>query len=106
MDDCDLFFWDDDFALLFKDGFVKGIGTAASGLGAVLGYSYQDVYSIFTDAGIRAPLLLVGTETAFQTAEEAEQEMRLLNAEKLLDGIKGDGDDHTDAIDDSDLPFS
>lgn len=39
-------------------------------------------------------------------AEEAAQEMRLLNAEKLLNGVKEDGDDHTDAIDDSDPPFS
>lgn len=73
IDDSDLYFWDDDFAIVFADGFVSGIKSLVGGSAAMMGYGYEDVCSIFTDAGIKAPLLLVGTETAFDTVGEVTQ---------------------------------
>ena len=74
IDDSDLYFWDDDFAVVFADGFVNGIRSLVGGSAAMMGYGYEDVCSIFTDAGIKAPLLLVGTEAAFDTVREVTQE--------------------------------
>lgn len=74
IDDSGLFFWDDDFAVVFDDGFVNGIRALTCGVASMLGYGYDDVCSIFTDAGIKAPLMLVGTKAAFDTVEEAAKE--------------------------------
>ena len=74
LEDGELFFWDDDFAIVFQNGFVAGIQMLISGAGSYLGYRYNDVCGIFTDAGIKAPLLLVGTEAAYQVRGDAAKE--------------------------------
>ena len=71
-----LFFWDDD-CLLFFDGaeyFIDSIHQIASGAGAAMGYGYEDVTKIFTDAGYQLPLWLVGTKAAYDTREESLRE--------------------------------
>ncbi|MBR0409451.1 MAG: hypothetical protein IJI25_00400 [Eubacterium sp.] len=71
-----LFFWDDDYEIVFSGTFVEGIRSLVSGTGAILGYSYENVKGIFTDIGLKAPLLLVGSEAAFDITSEVTQERR------------------------------
>lgn len=106
IDDSDLYFWDDDFAIVFADGFVNGIRSLVGGSAAMMGYGYEDVCRIFTDVGIKAPLLLVGTEAAFDTVGEVAQE-------KMAEAVKNmPVPEPTDAFkewleeDEDDLPFS
>ena len=71
VDNTELFFWDLDFAFLFEDStFVEGIRKVISGTGAYLGYRYEDICSIFSDAGINVPLLLVGSRAAYEARGE------------------------------------
>ena len=74
IDSSDAYFWDDDYAIVFADGFVKGIRNLVGGYSAMLGYGYEDICSIFTDCGIKAPLRLVGTKAAFDTVGEVTQQ--------------------------------
>lgn len=77
IDESDLFFWDDDFAVVFRETFVDGIRSITNGLGAVLGYGYEDACSIFTDAGFSIPLMLTGTRAAYDVKSElAKDAMR------------------------------
>ena len=106
------YFWDDDFNIVFSDGFVKGIRSLVSGTAAIMGYGYEDVCSIFTDVGITAPVKLVGTEAAFDTVGgvAAERMREAVNSllvpeptgefKKMLDAFKElpEGED--------DLPFN
>lgn len=68
-----LFFWDDDYEIVFGNGFVEGIRSLVSGQAKILGYGYKDVEGIFTDIGVSVPLLLVGTEAAFDAVGETVQ---------------------------------
>ncbi len=65
-----MFFWDNDFMLFFQNGFIPGILRMISGIGAALGYKYDNVREIFTDIGFKAPLSLIGTETAYNLRGE------------------------------------
>lgn len=60
-----LFFWDDDYDMVFSGTFVEGIRGLAGGTAALMGYGYEDVKGIFVDIGLNLPLMLVGTESAF-----------------------------------------
>ena len=71
-----LFFWDDDYEIVFSGTFVEGIRSLVSGTGAILGYSYENVKEIFTDIGLKAPLLLVGSKVAYDITSEVTQERR------------------------------
>ena len=109
IDNSDLYFWDDDFAIVFADGFVNGIRSLVGGSAAMMGYGYEDVCSIFTDVGIKAPLLLVGTEAAFDTVGEVTQEkmaetIRSMPVPEPTDAFKEWLEKHGD--DEDDLPFS
>ena len=80
-----LFFWDDD-CLLFFDGdeyFIDSIHQITSGAGAAMGYGYEDVTKIFTDAGYQLPLWLVGTKAAYDAREESLRE-RLKNLQDQI----------------------
>ena len=71
-----------------------------------MGYSYEDVKEIFTDIGLKAPLLLIGTQTAFDTVDEVTQEkiakaMREMEVPEPAEGFTKCPDDGKD-----DLPFS
>ena len=103
------YFWDDDFAIVFEDGFVSGIRSLVSGFAAMMGYGYEDVCSIFTDAGIKAPLLLVGTKAAFDTVGEVTQEkwaemIKNMPMSKLSGEFKSRLNEH--GYDEADWPFS
>ena len=109
LDDSEVYFWDDDFAVVFRDGFINGIRSLVRGSAAMLGYGFKDVCSIFTDAGIKAPLLLVGTEAAFDTVGEVAQE-KMAEAVKSLPVPEPTGafkkwlEEH--GTNEDDLPFS
>ena len=68
-----LYFWDMDYALVFDGTFLEGIKGLTGGTAAIMGYGYENVKEIFTDIGLKAPLLLIGTEAAFDAVEEATQ---------------------------------
>ena len=106
--DIDLIFWDHDFATIFEDGFVPGIQKLVGGMGQIMGYSYDDVCEIFTGAGLKAPILLVGTKAAYDTMcenvqqtleDRARQGISLLDdfsasvEDDLPDSVADDGDD-------------
>ena len=104
-----LFFWDMDYEIAFPGTFVDGIRSLVSGTAAILGYGYKDVQEIFTDIGIKAPLLLVGTEAAFDTVGEITQE-RVAEVMNELPLFSDDFDIKKkmkeDGITEDDLPFS
>ena len=66
-----LFFWDLDFLMFFQNGFISGIRRMISGIGSALGYHYSNVTEIFTDIDFKAPITLVGTETAYNLRGQA-----------------------------------
>jgi len=68
-----LYFWDADYELVFDGTFLEGIKGLTEGTAAIMGYGYENVKEIFTDIGLKAPLLLIGTEAAFDAVEEATQ---------------------------------
>ncbi len=113
-----LFFWDEDFAIFFEKGFVEGIRCIESTAGQMLGYGYDHACQIFTDAGINAPLRLLGTKEASETAYEYEFE-RIRDAVNVQfpvppgweppawDEQAGEKDAGMDGeADDDDLPFN
>lgn len=103
-----LFFWDMDYAMIFDNSFVDGIKKLVKGTAAICGYGYKNVEEIFSDVGIKAPLLLVGTETAFDVIGEATQE-QIFEAMKNLPFLGSDGDFETwegeEGLSEDDLPF-
>ena len=103
-----LFFWDTDYEMVFADGFVPGIRGLAGGTAKIMGYGYESITDIFTDIGIKVPLLLTGSEAAFDTLSDIVQE-RMAEAMKSLPVPEPGG--HFKEIpegkaDEDDLPFS
>ena len=72
-----------------------------SGPGSMMGYGYENVTEIFTDIGIRAPLLLIGNNAAFDARAEAFMEEHRKYMERL------DAVARTSFVlpEDEDLPF-
>ena len=97
-----LYFWDADYELVFSGTFVEGIRGLVSGSAAMFGYAYKNVLDIFSDIGIKAPIRLVGTETAFNTVGEISRET--MRIENPFD--EGFVRDEEEDYDDEDLPFS
>lgn len=111
MGEDDLFFWDDDYSLFFQKTFIEGIRMMIGGMGSVLGYGYDSVCEIFTDAGFTVPLMLTGTEAAFAVREDLTREKMKQVPEFLLD--KGQSMEKPDwkkmfpdLDEDEELPFS
>ncbi len=73
-EDDNLIFWDDDYDFYWREGFIKGIEYLKSAEGQNAGYGYHYVCDIFSDIGIKPPLLLVGTEEANRIANEVQNE--------------------------------
>lgn len=73
-EDENLIFWDDDYELFWKDGFVKGIEYLKSFEGNNAGYGYHYTCNIFSDIGIKPPMMLLGTEEANRIANEVQAE--------------------------------
>ena len=99
-----LFFWDDDFSILFanSDTFIEAVHLITGGIGAAMGYGYENVAEIFTDAGYKLPIWLIGTHTAFDLREEDIKERMRRMPTPLPDvGFK-----EPYSMEDEDLPFS
>lgn len=69
-EDDNMFFWDDDYAFIFQNGFIEGIRFLKSAVGENQGYGYEYACGIFTDIGLKAPLRLLGTKEANRIANE------------------------------------
>lgn len=99
-----MFFWDDDYSVFFADSdtFIESVHLITGGIGAAMGYGYENVAEIFTDAGYKLPIWLVGTQTAFDLREEDIKERMRHMSPPLPDvGFK---EPYT--IEDDELPFS
>ena len=84
-EDDNLIFWDDDYDFFWKDGFIKGIGYLKSMVGQNAGYGYKYTCDIFSDIGIKPPLMLLGTEEANRIANEEEGK----RIREYMDGFYG-----------------
>ncbi len=82
-----LYFWDADYELVFDGTFREGIKGLTGGTAAIMGYGYENVKEIFTDIGLKAPLLLIGTEAAFNAVEEVTQE-KIVKAMREMEARK------------------
>ena len=97
--DNDMYFWDDDYSVIWTKGFIEGIKLIKSAAGDQLGYGYEYAEASFTDIGIKAPIRLLGSREANRLVNEEEakrmQEMTeaLFSApgdlEKLLGTVAG-----------------
>lgn len=109
-EDDNIIFWDDDYAFYWKDGFISGIEYLKGVTGQNAGYGYKYTCDIFSDIGIKPPLMLLGTEEANRIAVEVGNERLrekmndifgdILSA-KSLDEVKEKFKDK-----DEDLPFN
>lgn len=103
-----LFFWDDDYSLFFEncDTFIEGVRNIVGGMGAILGYDYESAAEIFTNAGYRVPLWIIGTEASYEIRKEdamkrLQQFDSLLPPLDLLQDFEDDtGEDDEDYIED------
>ena len=109
-EDDNIIFWDDDYDFYWNDGFVKGIEYLKSVTGQNAGYGYQYTCKIFSDIGIKPPLMLLGTEEANRIAVEVGNERMREKMNEIFGGIMG-----ADSIEDTykkygvseeDLPFN
>ena len=109
-EDDNLIFWDDDYEFYWRDGFIKGIEYLKGAEGQNSGYGYHYVCDIFSDIGIKPPLMLVGTEEANRIATEVQNERirekmndffkDIVNAKSIEDVQRKYGDN------DDGLPFN
>ncbi len=111
MGEDDLFFWDDDFSIFFQNTFIEGIRMMIGGMGSVLGYGYDSVCEIFTDAGFTVPLMLTGTEAAFTIREDLTREKMKQVPEFLMEKAQSTEKSEwkkmfPDLDEDEELPFS
>ena len=65
-----IIFWDDDYDFYWQDGFINGINYLKGVDGQTAGYGYSHACEIFSDIGIKPPLMLLGTEEANRIAVE------------------------------------
>lgn len=95
-----MFFWDDDYALVFRNGFLEGIQFLKSIAGENTGYGYDYACAIFTDIGMTAPLLLLGTKEANRIANEVSWQ----KAREMLESVIPEVD-YQEECDEEDWPF-
>ena len=65
-----IFTWDNDYVFYWKDGFISGIEYLKGVAGQNAEYGYKYTCDIFSDIGIKPPLMLLGTEEANRIAVE------------------------------------
>ena len=85
-----IFFPNDDFNFVFIGGFVDGIRIMKSYDGELWGYGYDYAREIFTDIGLKPPLLLLGTREANEIARKEEK--RLIEEEMMEDMMENEED--------------
>lgn len=100
-EDDNIVFWDDDYAFFWKDGFIRGIDYLKGLEGQTAGYGYQYASDIFSDIGLRPPLMLLGTKEANRLATEVQEERHRKQMDeffgnimraKSIDDVKGWGE--------------
>lgn len=79
-----LFFWDEDYSIIWAKGFIEGINLIKSAAGEQLGYGYEDAENIFTDIGIKAPIRLLGSKEANRLINEEEAKLMEEATESLF----------------------
>ena len=108
-EDDNLIFWDDDYDFYWRDGFVNGIGYLKELEGQNAGYGYRYACAIFSDIGIKPPLMLLGTEEANRLVTEVQADQLRKNMEKAFGHImnaKAPDDAIKRIEEDDDLPFN
>ena len=103
-----LYFWDDDYDILFENGFIPGIRRLISGAGGMLGYGYENATEIFTDIGLKAPKMLVGTQAAYEIREEIFRKQMSVYHFDMVPPVKDDRDktQGENEIWDEEMPFT
>lgn len=86
-EDDNIIFWDDDYAFFWKDGFIRGIDYLKGLEGQTAGYGYQYASDIFSDIGLRPPLMLLGTEEANRLATEVQEERHRKQMDEFFGNI-------------------
>jgi len=107
-EDDNLFFWDDDCLFFFSNSLIDGINGLKGFTGEQMGYGYDYTCEIFSDIGMKPPIMLVGTKEGNRIANEVAAKKF---AEKMADIIPSvPADDKymqiPDDIPDEDLPFN
>lgn len=105
-EDENLFFWDWDYDLFFSKTFVDGIHMLESYAGETSGYGYDYTCGIFTDIGMKAPLLLVGTREANRIANEETQKKVMESLDQMLANVMPPKGRTVEPDEDDELPFS
>ena len=86
-EDDNLIFWDDDYEFFWKDGFVSGIKYLKDLAGQTAGYGFKYTCDLFSDIGIKPPLMLLGTEEANRIATEVQTEQYRRAMDELFGSI-------------------
>lgn len=109
-EDDNIIFWDDDYVFYWKDGFISGIEYLKGAAGQNAGYGYKYTCDIFSDIGIKPPLMLLGTEEANRIAVEVGNERLREKMNDIFGGIMSAEslDDIKEKFkdEDEDLPFN
>lgn len=107
-EDDNLIFWDDDYDFFWRDGFIKGIDYLKGLEGQFSGYGYQYACSLFSDVGIKPPLMLLGTEEANKIRSEVHTERFRKQMDEFFSDITGAKslEDIQRKYGDKDMPFN
>lgn len=92
-EDDNLFFWDDDFSMIFSKNFCEGIRGLTSAMWEMQGYGYKYTCNIFTDVGYKVPLMLIGTKEANRIRNEEETKRIRKAMDEIGKEIMGSDDD-------------
>lgn len=102
--DENLVFWDDDYLWFFENGFIEGVKHMLAAEGEMFGYGYKYVVELFEDINLKAPMLLIGTESAHQMVNKMAMERYNELMNKMFDGANAA--ENSWNPDDDNLPFS
>ncbi|MCD7956391.1 MAG: hypothetical protein LUG93_11710 [Lachnospiraceae bacterium] len=112
-DDESLFFWDDDYAFFFSDSLIEGINGLKGFVGEQMGYGYEYTCGIFSDIGMKPPIMLLGTKEGNRIANEvaakkyAEKMSSMMS--NMMHGMTSNDEGNMqlpDDVSDEDLPFN
>ena len=92
-EDDNIIFWDYDFDIFFEKGFIKGINDLKGIIGLYAGYGYEYTCDIFSDVGIKPPLLLLGSKEANRIINEEDGKKIKKSLDLLHDELEGMDDD-------------
>ena len=87
-EDENIIFWDDDYDFFWKDGFIEGIRNLKSIVGQNAGYGYKYTCEIFSDIGIKPPLLLLGSKEANRIVNEEQNKRFMEHMDEFFESIQ------------------